>query len=199
MSLTTYEGLKASLANWLNRTDLTSEIPDFISLAEDRLSQEVRIPTIEKTISITLDSNGAFDIPADFLELKYAFYNNNPLQRVSLNELRDFASTSGSPEIFAREARKFIFQPIPTMTTTDKLNLIYYKNVPVLSALNPTNELLEMGPQLYLYGSLVEASNFLGSDPSRWETSYQSALSRLLLHARTAEFAGSTPQISSGY
>jgi hypothetical protein len=199
MSLTTYEGLKSSLANWLNRTDLTTEIPDFISLAEDRLSQEVRIPTIEKTISITLDSNGAFDIPADFLELKYAFYNNNPLQRVSLNELRDFASTSGSPEIFAREARKFIFQPIPTMTTTDKLNLIYYKNVPVLSALNPTNELLEMGPQLYLYGSLVEASNFLGSDPSRWETSYQSALSRLLLHARTAEFAGSTPQISSGY
>jgi hypothetical protein len=148
MSLTTYEGLKSSLANWLNRTDLTTEIPDFISLAEDRLSQEVRIPTIEKTISITLDSNGAFDIPADFLELKYAFYNNNPLQRVSLNELRDFASTSGSPEIFAREARKFIFQPIPTMTTTDKLNLIYYKNVPVLSALNPTNELLEMGPQL---------------------------------------------------
>ena len=199
MSLTTYDGLKASIANWLNRTDLTSEIPDFIALAEDRLSQEVRIPTIEKTISITLDSNGAFDIPADFLELKYAFYNNNPLERVSLTELRSSLITSGSPEIFAREARKFIFQPIPTMTTTDKLNLIYYKNVPVLSALNPTNELLEMGPQLYLYGSLVEASNFLGSDPSRWETSYQSALSRLLLHARTAEFAGSTPQISSGY
>lgn len=199
MSLNTYDGLKASIANWLNRTDLATEIPDFIALAEDRLSQEVRVPTIEKTISITLDTNGAFDIPADFLELKYAFYNDNPLQRVSLNELRDFASTSGSPDIFAREARKFIFQPIPTMTATDKLNLIYYKNVPVLSALNPTNELLEMGPQLYLYGSLVEASNFLGSDPSRWETSYQSALSRLLLHARTAEFAGSTPQISSGY
>jgi hypothetical protein len=199
MSLTTYEGLKASIANWLNRTDLAAEIPDFISLAEDRLSQEVRIPTIEKTISITLDSNGAFDIPADFLELKYAFYNNNPLERVSLTELRSSLITSGSPEIFAREARNFIFQPIPTMTATDKLNLIYYKNVPVLSALNPTNELLEMGPQLYLYGSLVEASNFLGSDPSRWETSYQSALSRLLLHARTAEFAGSTPQILSGY
>lgn len=199
MSLTTYEGLKASLANWLNRTDLAAEIPDFIALAEDRLSQEVRIPTIEKTISITLDSNGAFDIPADFLELKYAFYNNNPLERVSLTELRSSLITSGSPEIFAREERKFIFQPIPTMTATDKLNLIYYKNVPVLSVLNPTNELLEMGPQLYLYGSLVEASNFLGSDPSRWETSYQSALSRLLLHARTAEFAGSTPQILSGY
>ena len=199
MSLTTYDGLKASIANWLNRTDLTSEIPDFIALAEDRLSQEVRVPTIEKTAAVILDANGAVTIPADFLELKYAFYNENPLERVSLTELRSSLITSGDPVIFAREARKFIFQPIPTMTTTDKLNLIYYKNVPVLSALNPTNELLEMAPQLYLYSSLVEASNFLGSDPSRWETSYQSALSRLLLHARTAEFAGSTPQILSGY
>ena len=199
MSLTTYEGLKSSLANWLNRTDLTTEIPDFISLAEDRLSQEVRVPTIEKTIAVVLDANGAVTIPPDFLELKYAFYNENPLERVSLTELRSSLITSGDPVIFAREARKFVFQPIPTMTATDRLIFIYYKNVPVLSALNPTNELLEMGPQLYLYGSLVEASNFLGSDPSRWETSYQSALSRLLLHARTAEFAGSTPQISSGY
>jgi|TARA_B110000091_G_scaffold107688_1_gene116663 hypothetical protein len=199
MSLTTYEGLKSSLANWLNRTDLTTEIPDFISLAEDRLSQEVRVPTIEKTIAVVLDANGAVTIPPDFLELKYAFYNENPLERVSLTELRSSLITSGDPVIFAREARKFVFQPIPTMTATDRLIFIYYKNVPVLSALNPTNELLEMAPQLYLYSSLVEASNFLGSDPSRWETSYQSALSRLLLHARSAEFAGSTPQILSGY
>ena len=199
MSLTTYEGLKSSLANWLNRTDLTTEIPDFISLAEDRLSQEVRVPTIEKTIAVVLDANGAVTIPPDFLELKYAFYNENPLERVSLTELRGYVKTSGDPVIFAREARQFVFQPIPTMTATDRLIFIYYKDVPALSALAPTNELLEMAPQLYLYSSLVEASNFLGSDPSRWETSYQSALSRLLLHARSAEFAGSTPQISSGY
>jgi hypothetical protein len=199
MSLTTYDGLKASIANWLNRTDLTSEIPDFIALAEDRLSQEVRVPTIEKTAAVILDANGAVTIPADFLELKYVFYNENPLERVSLTELRGYVKTSGDPVIFAREARQFVFQPIPTMTATDRLIFIYYKDVPALSALAPTNELLEMAPQLYLYSSLVEASNFLGSDPSRWETSYQSALSRLLLHARSAEFAGSTPQISSGY
>lgn len=199
MSLTTYDGLKASIANWLNRTDLTSEIPDFIALAEDRLSQEVRVPTIEKTAAVILDANGAVTIPADFLELKYVFYNENPLERVSLTELRGYVKTSGDPVIFAREARQFVFLPIPTMTATDRLIFIYYKDVPALSALAPTNELLEMAPQLYLYSSLVEASNFLGSDPSRWETSYQSALSRLLLHARSAEFAGSTPQISSGY
>ena len=199
MSLNTYDGLKASIANWLNRTDLATEIPDFIALAEDRLSQEVRVPTIEKTAAVVLDANGAVTIPADFLELKYAFYNENPLERVSLTELRNYVTTEGAPLIFAREVRQFVFHPVPTMTASDKLIFIYYKDVPPLSVSAPTNELLEMAPQLYLYASLVEASNFLGSDSSRWETSYQTALTRLLLHARSAEFAGSTPQISAGY
>jgi len=34
MALTTYTELKASIADWLNRSDLTAAIPDFISLAE---------------------------------------------------------------------------------------------------------------------------------------------------------------------
>ena len=48
MSMTTYDGLKASIANWLNRTDLATEIPDFIELAENRIFHEVRVPTNEK-------------------------------------------------------------------------------------------------------------------------------------------------------
>ena len=51
MSLANYSGLKASVANWLNRTDLTAEIVDFIELAENRISHELRIPAMEKTIS----------------------------------------------------------------------------------------------------------------------------------------------------
>ena len=30
MALTTYAGLKASIADWLNRSDLTNQIDDFI-------------------------------------------------------------------------------------------------------------------------------------------------------------------------
>ena len=34
MPLATYNDLKASIADFLNRSDLTNAIPDFISLAE---------------------------------------------------------------------------------------------------------------------------------------------------------------------
>jgi hypothetical protein len=41
MSLTNYSDLKTSVANYLARTDLTDQIPDFIRLAEYRMRREV--------------------------------------------------------------------------------------------------------------------------------------------------------------
>ena len=34
MALTTFSGLKSSIADWLNRSDLTNQIADFIALTE---------------------------------------------------------------------------------------------------------------------------------------------------------------------
>lgn len=199
MSLTTYSGLKASIANWLNRDDLTNEIPDFIALTESRLAHELRIPTLEKTISVASNTQGAVNIPVDYIELKDVFFNDKPLQRVSLSELRGMDSKSGVPLVFARDASQFVLNPIPTMSSSDKLIFIYYKSVTALTDSAPTNELLSTAPELYLYGSLSEAASFLGSDSSRWEAGYQTAMSRLMQHARSSEYSGATPQISSGY
>ena len=41
MSLDTYSNLQTSIANFLARDDLTTNIPDFISLAEARMSREL--------------------------------------------------------------------------------------------------------------------------------------------------------------
>ena len=44
MALTNYTELKASLANWLNRSDLTTEIADdFIKLAEADFNSKLRV------------------------------------------------------------------------------------------------------------------------------------------------------------
>ncbi len=72
MALTTYTELKASIADWLNRTDLTTTIPDFISLAEAQIERTLR------TRQMIVRANASFDseygaVPADFLE--------TPLQR----------------------------------------------------------------------------------------------------------------------
>ena len=81
--MTTFTGLKSSIANWLNRTDLSAEILDFIKLAENRISHEVRLPTIERTAVVAVDSAGATSIPVDFLEAKYDY----GLRRINFNLL----------------------------------------------------------------------------------------------------------------
>ena len=43
MALDTFANLKTSIANYLNRDDLTSYIPDFIALAEARHGRDLRL------------------------------------------------------------------------------------------------------------------------------------------------------------
>lgn len=199
MSLTTYDGLKSSIANWLNRDDLTNEIPDFIELTEARLAHEVRIPTIEKKALVTVDTEGYSTIPADFLEVKDVFYNDKPLQRLSVTKIHTYSGESGTPLYFAREAGKILFYPTPTMGASDRLEMIYYYEVDPLSDSAPTNVLLSTAPELYLFGALSEAAKFLGSDGSEWEMGYQTAFNRIMSHLRYSEFSGATPQIANGY
>tara|TARA_X000001382_G_scaffold115983_1_gene94999 strand:- start:32 stop:631 length:600 start_codon:yes stop_codon:yes gene_type:complete len=199
MSLGNYGDLKTSIANWLNRTDLTNEIPDFIELAENRIFHEVRVPTNEKTIVLTLSSDGYATLPSDFLEVKDIFFNYEPLDRVSLTKLYEYTDRSGKPTCFARETYRLKFFPTPTVSSSDEMRMIYYYDVGRLNNTATTNVMLSTAPQLYLYGSLVEASNFLGSDGSRWENGYQQAFARLIKHARDSEFAGATPEVASGY
>ena len=42
MAITTYSELKSSVADWLNRDDLTSVIPDFIALSEAQYNRSIR-------------------------------------------------------------------------------------------------------------------------------------------------------------
>ena len=198
MSLSTYAELKSSVANWLNRTDLTTEIPDFIKLAETRIAHEVRLPTIEKTASMTLNAQGAVAIPADFLELIDVFYNDIPLDRISLTQLRGLAPRSGVPVFFTRDGKELVFFPTPA-TQTDTLVVKYYYQVPDLNDSATTNDLFATIPEMYLFGALSEAATFLGADNGRWEQSYQTAFNRAVAHNRSAEVAGSTPQVQSGY
>ena len=88
MALSTYDELKASIADFLNRDDLTSVIPDFIKLAETGMNREVRHWRMEKRATAQLDSQYTA-LPSDFLE---------PI-RMSLNTCLLY--TSPSPRDYA--------------------------------------------------------------------------------------------------
>ena len=68
MALTNYTELKASIADFLNRDDLTAVIPDFITLAESGMNREVRHWRMETRKTAVLDTQYTA-LPTDFLSL----------------------------------------------------------------------------------------------------------------------------------
>ena len=67
MSISNYSELKSAIADWLLRTDLTSVIPSFISMAEAQISRDVRDRRMVKRATAEIDTEYS-QIPADWQE-----------------------------------------------------------------------------------------------------------------------------------
>ena len=79
MSISTYSELKTAVANFLARTDLTDQIPNFIQLAEARLSRELETRDQEKRATATLTSGDEFiALPTDMREIREIKLNTSP-------------------------------------------------------------------------------------------------------------------------
>ena len=182
MALSTYTELKTSIGDWLNRADLTTVIPDFISLAEAQVERTLR------TRQMIVRANASFDaqygaVPADFLEtksLKLTSTNpQTPLEFLSIDALDNKAAEytgSGKPRFFGVVGGQFRIVPTPDATYTTELT--YYAKLTKLSSTVATNWLLTANPDIYLYGALLQAAPYLQDDAriQTWATLYERAL-----------------------
>ena len=185
MALTTYTELKTSIGDWLNRSNLTNAIPDFISLAEAQVERTLR------TRQMIVRANASFDaqygaVPADFLEtksLKLTSTNpQTPLEFLSIDALDNKASEytgSGKPRFFGVVGGQFRLVPVPDATYTTELT--YYAKLTKLSNTVATNWLLTSSPDIYLYGALLQAAPYLQDDAriTVWSSLYDRAMSEL--------------------
>jgi len=205
MALTTYTTLKASIANWLNRSDLTSEIADdFIKLTEADFNSKLRIRKMVAQTSFTIDSETEA-LPTGFLQVRdiYILSGNTkcPLRYMTPSQMDQIkgTSTTGLPSSYTILGDTFRFSPKPDSTYTAYIN--YYKAFDELSDTNTTNYILTTHPAIYLYGSLFHAANFLGGiNPQQvqtWQQMFATAMERLEQNDREDQFSGSPLQIRS--
>ena len=203
MALTTYTELKTSIANWLDRSDLTTEIADdFIKLAEADLNSKLRVRSMIAQVNITVNAETA-DLPTDFLQIRNFYIlsgqTKTPLVYTTPSSMDTTSgtSTTGKPTTFTILGDTLRFSPKPDATYTAVMN--YFKKFPALSSTVSTNFILENHPAIYLYGSLFHAANFLGGiNPQQiqtWQQMFATALERLELNDREDEYNGSPLQV----
>src|ERR1700756_247956 len=111
----TYTGLQASIADWLNRADLTTVVPDFIAMAEAQISRRllmdgpVRMMMARDDLTLATEFVAA---PSDFMGARTIFVNGAdtasglfPLQIATPDEINDLKAfhpgQDGPPRRFA--------------------------------------------------------------------------------------------------
>ena len=71
MAISTYAELQTAIANFLARSDLTSQIPDFITLAEARMSRELETRSQEKRAQASTSASDEFiSLPTDLRKIR---------------------------------------------------------------------------------------------------------------------------------
>lgn len=201
--ITSYSDLKASIASYLHRSDLTSMIPEFITDGETRIYNDLRVRAMEAAYSEAVAS-GTVALPSGFLEWKFLYVDGDSALKLERKDAEwiytnyPTRSASGKPKFFAREGETLIFGPYPDSAYTIKGR--YYKRLTALSDSNTTNWFITDAPDLLRSAALIEAAPYLMNDKriAVWESKYQSTLSRLHRTERNEAFSGSQLRTMAG-
>ena len=199
MALTTYTELKASIADFLNRDDLTAVIPDFITLAESQINRDIRHWKMEARSSGQQSASDEYmQIPADWLEtirLHLTGTGTSVVNLISRDAMADKRErnedTSGTPMYYTHADGQFQLYPTPTADTD--FELLYIQKLDALSGSNADNWLLLEAPDIYLYGALLHSAPYLVEDErvAIWAQMYGASVARLNEASETAKFSGS--------
>ena len=168
MAIGTYAQLKTAAANWLDRSDLTDRIPEFIALAEARF-RELRIREMEtvSTAISTVAGTREYSLPTGFVQMKEFHLSTDPLTPLAYITpemmTRLWAgSAQAKPQVFTIIADNVRLGPGPDAVYTT--SMLYYKTFTALSDSATTNDMLTNNPNVYLYGTLLEAEPFIMND-----------------------------------
>ena len=184
MAIGTFAELKTAAANWLDRSDLTDRIPEFISLAEARFNRVLRIRDME-TVSTAISTTGGtreYSLPTGFVQMKEFHLTTDPLTPLSyitpeMMSRMWAGSTISKPQVFTIIADNVRLGPSPDAVYTT--SMLYYKTFTALSTDNTTSEMLTNNPDVYLYGTLLEAEPFIMNDERvpLWLAAFEKAVS----------------------
>lgn len=165
MALDNYANLQVEVADWLNRADLTAKIPTFIRLLESQMNRKLRVRQMQTRSTASLAAE-YLALPTDFLSVHNVQILDTPVSRVeyaSISEVSEFRKLypNQRPTRFNVDGSTFQFAPIPDNTYT--VEIVYYAMITPLATAG-TNWLLNEHPDIYLYGTLMQAAPYLNND-----------------------------------
>jgi len=204
MSIANYAELKTAVANFMARSDLTNQIPDFITMAESRMSRELETREQEKRSQATLVAGDEYILlPNDFREVREVKINASPtrvLTYYSPSALDSMYSSNGQgmPEGYSIVGLELKMRPIPDAAYTQEI--VYIGSLPNIS--NTTTPILfTRSPDLYLYGALAEGYAYLLDEAraAQYDQKFTRILEEIKVDEQRSHYGTGSLQIKSAY
>jgi len=184
MALTSYTALKASVASFMNRTDQTANIPDFITLAEAVMRREITaIGEIDTWADVEIDESG-FSLPCRADEVASVSVNGRAISYVSPDRFGVIGA--GEPRTYTIDGDVLRVSPAGTVTIRLKSGFCS------LSGSVPINWILKSHPDAYLYGALMQSAPFMRDDERIpvWGGLFRAAIDSINKHAIRRQTGG---------
>ena len=196
MAFSTYSELRTSIANFLARDDLTSQIPDFIRLAEARMSRELDARSMEKRATATTVAGDSYiSLPTDLREIRNVQLNTDPVKTLDYYTVQmintDYAGQGqGKPKAYSIVGTEILLKPTPDAAYT--LEIVYGENVQALSDEDTNNTILLRHPDAYLYGSLMNAYTYLMDETraSQYDQLFTRIMDEIIRDTEKARYGG---------
>jgi hypothetical protein len=188
-----YTSLQAAVTEYLARdqdSTLIARIPTFVQLAEAKFNRQLFARQMELRATALTDPTSLepefISLPSDFQSMRRVRLSSVPgkpclefKSGAQMDQFR-FATTNvaGQPLYFTVFGDEVELAPTPDAAYT--VEMIYRQNISPLAS-NSTNWLLDLAPDLYLYGALLETAPYIKEDPriQTWGALFASALGDL--------------------
>jgi len=161
MSITSYSELQSAIGNWLDHSLFSARYAEFIALFESTANRRLRVKEMEALSTLTPAADGTVSLPSDFLAYRRCTWTGSARNELRYVQPAYFQAAfptrpSDVPRFFTIESLTLKVMPL----NATPVELEYLQKIPTLNTSNTTNWLLTAHPDVYLFGSLVEAEMF---------------------------------------
>jgi len=187
----TYTTLKTAIQDYLQTTEssFVSNIPTFITQAEERILRTVQLPDFKKNVTANVSNGNQYlAMPSDFLSQYSMAIDNSGYEYLLfkdtnfIREVSPDVTVTGVPKYYGIfDDSNFILGPTPNSNYFVELHYLYK---PLSISVDPsgTSWLGTNAENSLLYGSLIEAYTYLKGDPdlmSLYQSKFDESLAQL--------------------
>lgn len=189
--ISTYSELQTAAANWANRTDLSSRIPEFIALCEADMQVRCKLVDFEGVSTVAV-SGGSGSLPADFAAARSIYWDGDldrPLAYLPPSHFDRLRNESGALPNYYTITGSYLKVD---ESATGNAVMTYKARFTALSDNSTTNTILTRFPDAYLYGTLVHLCGYIkdADGMTGASTLYEGAIRRIIQDDNARRFAG---------